>query len=148
MDSWAISFRENVVGSLFACLPAVGWFYRFNWMNCSSFKPWLHLLWPEHKEPVKIPIPRHEKLTKLSSPPTQRRRSDSSQVPLASPLGKGPATIAAKHPPSSAKPPPSSASTSGGNASKRKGAMSRREELLMQLQAVEDAIAKKRSKMQ
>lgn len=93
----------------------------------------------EQKEPVKIPIPRHEKIVKPGSPP--RRRSDVGHFQATSPPNKAPLS---KTTPSKA---PSGAHAGGSSTSKRK-AVSRREELLLQLQAVEDAIAKKRSKMQ
>lgn len=94
----------------------------------------------EQKEPVKIPIPRHEKIVKPGSSPP-RRRSDVGHFQATSPSNKAPLS---KTTPSKA---PSGAHAGGSSTSKRK-AVSRREELLLQLQAVEDAIAKKRSKMQ
>ena len=105
----------------------------------------------ELKEPVKIPIPKFDRTQKVamatspshgSSRPyltaatttAMTRSSSKSSLPLPlHPLSK-PALM---HP-----------SLTAAGASKRKSTSSRREELLMQLKAVEDAIAKKRSKMQ
>lgn len=103
------------------------------------------------RSPVKIPIPRKEK-TAAGSPSRSGGRSDPSRSAAPSAAGalRSPVKGALSAPPT--KPPvPSSgsASQSGNNAAKpRKSTSSRREELLMQLKAVEDAIAKKRSKLQ
>jgi nuclear protein NHN1 len=108
----------------------------------------------ETKEPVKIPLPKLEKSQKPSlsavSPPHGMRAGGTraaampTSPPPPVPTARSPAKASA-HPAAPKQPVPA---PPAGSSVKRKSMSSRREELLMQLKAVEDAIAKKRSKMQ
>jgi len=107
----------------------------------------------ELKEPVKIPIPKFDRTQKLAmatSPVRSSARPSQPQTSLTSTaLARSPAKASlplSLHPLS--KPALMHPSLTAGGVSKRKSTSSRREELLLQLKAVEDAIAKKRSKMQ
>ena len=71
------------------------------------------------KAPVRIMLPKKEKLVPTSLSPKKEEKSPSKS-------GKG---------------------ASAGGGGKKKSMSSRREELLQQLKAVEDAIARKRAKM-
>ncbi|XP_047248663.1 zinc finger CCCH domain-containing protein 18 isoform X5 [Girardinichthys multiradiatus] len=77
------------------------------------------------------------------APPQGDRKRPVSPPPKSS--GKGPAAPSSKPPvPASA---PTASSTSGSSSGKASNTLSRREELLKQLKAVEDAIARKRAKI-
>ncbi|MEQ2226332.1 hypothetical protein ILYODFUR_026393 [Ilyodon furcidens] len=77
------------------------------------------------------------------SPQLHRKKRPLSPPPKSS--GKGPAAPSSKPPvPASA---PTASSTSGSSSGKASNTLSRREELLKQLKAVEDAIARKRAKI-
>ncbi|MED6249667.1 hypothetical protein ATANTOWER_017753 [Ataeniobius toweri] len=74
---------------------------------------------------------------------SERKKRPLSPPPKSS--GKGPAAPSSKPPvPASA---PTASSTSGSSSGKASNTLSRREELLKQLKAVEDAIARKRAKI-
>jgi len=108
----------------------------------------------ELKEPVKIPIPKFDRTQKLATATSPvRSTARPSQPPTTSLVTTAAARSPAKaslslplHPLS--KPALMHPSLTAAGGVKRKSTSSRREELLMQLKAVEDAIAKKRSKMQ
>jgi len=106
------------------------------------------------KEPVKIPIPKFDRTQKSATATSPLHSSARLNQPQSAAL-TGAAAIRpsakaslplALHPLS--KPALMHPSLTAAGVSKRKSTSSRREELLMQLKAVEDAIAKKRSKMQ
>jgi nuclear protein NHN1 len=86
----------------------------------------------EPKEPVRMTLPKTDKLIKPAKEITSTRNSaaDNSKSPA-----KPAAPVPAKPTPPVVEPAP-----------KKKSASSRREELLKQLKAVEDAIARKRTK--
>ena len=108
----------------------------------------------ELKEPVKIPIPKFDRTQKSATATSPSRSSARLSQPQAMAL----TTAAALRSPAKAslplplhplsKPALMHPSLAAAGLSKRKSTSSRREELLQQLKAVEDAIAKKRSKMQ
>lgn len=108
----------------------------------------------ELKEPVKIPIPKFDRAQKLAAAILPSRSSARLSQPQMAAL----TTTAAVRSPAKAalalplhplsKPALMHPSLAAAGVPKRKSTSSRREELLMQLKAVEDAIAKKRSKMQ
>ena len=108
----------------------------------------------ELKEPVKIPIPKFDRTQKPATATSPVRSSARPSQPSATALvamatARSPAKASLSlplHPLS--KPALMHPSLTAAAGLKRKSTSSRREELLMQLKAVEDAIAKKRSKMQ
>jgi len=114
----------------------------------------LYLIWcsTELKEPVKIPIPKFDRAQKSStaiSPSRGSARPGQTVTAMTTIRSPAKASLASLplHPLSKPALMHPSLTVAAG-ASKRKSTSSRREELLMQLKAVEDAIAKKRSKMQ
>lgn len=109
-----------------------------------------HLL-AELKEPVKIPIPKFDRTQKVAMATSPSHGSSRPYITAVTTTAT--TRLSAKtslplplHPLS--KPALMHPSLTAAGVSKRKSTSSRREELLMQLKAVEDAIAKKRSKMQ
>lgn len=148
----SMSLTIHYTNTLVQWLPHIDWDWTvwkiadliYYWASFITFIIYLalteHIHYSlEQKEPVKITIPRHEKIVKPGSPP--RRRSDAGHFQMTSPVSKAPMS---KTTPSKAP----AGSHAGGSSTSKKKTVSRREELLLQLQAVEDAIAKKRSKMQ
>ena len=116
------------------------------------------------KEPLKIPIPKfdrsQQKLSAAATSPVrssgrltgQQGQTATAAVSATAAALKSPAKTSLALPLHPLSKPalmhPSLTAAASGGGTKRKSTSSRREELLMQLKAVEDAIAKKRSKMQ
>jgi len=102
---------------------------------------------------VKIPIPKFDRTQKSATATSPSRGGGRLSQPQAAMIAAAAVRSPVKaslalplHPLS--KPALMHPSLAAAGVSKRKSTSSRREELLMQLKAVEDAIAKKRSKMQ